>query len=565
MLNTAGALIREKQRSRTVGDEPGQTGEVLNDADASAGAKAASQAYLDTVRQCLPRLIRIVGATPWTATSPTSANTASARDHEQRSAAALAVALLCELDSRIEGKGYLRECVRAALIRWRMSLTGSGTPGARPLVRSGLRCAAAVGNIIELLNESARFQTPELVDDIRRHCAWLSRLPVAKGRDEAALIHALIGAAALARDPKLLAIGRLRLGGFLDTQSPEGWFPQGDCRLDLPRLPSLFQTLASVYARTKWDTLRKSLHRLVEFLVCVSPPDFVSDAHTGAFESVTDGAYGYELLAPAHGGAAFLARLVRRRCGASDRWSGTICTDLAAARLCATLAVAARYPALELKTGADVGCPVGGGVHFHHGGVSVYDRAGYRAVANAREGGALRVWWRSGKPPLDDGGVVVVSAKSFGYGNRSVKRHQGDNACASAGSLVRSKCNYPRGVRRALQWVCGGALPPSVCRMVARLAVRLRWVRGRVSLRRPPRERFSRVILFRDDTVRIRDRVWCRKSSLCVICQARPPVEQHHEAVPVSRRCPVYYTGGRQTQIDREYRSGTLIHPPSHT
>ncbi len=482
--------------------------------------------------------------------------------HEQRTTAALALALLCELDPGMEGKAYYRECVRAALIRWQLSLTGGGKPAARSLARAGRACAATVGAVIELLSESARFQRPELLEDVHRHCAWLARLSVGAGRDEAALVHALISGAALVRDAQLLSIGRRRLQALLDSQSPEGWFPEGDGRLDVTRLPLLFVRLAKVYAHTRWEILREPLRRAVEFLSCAAPPGFASNRWEGGFESVSIGACGYELLAATHAGSAYLARLVRRQCSAPNPWAGTSCTDLMAAALCAELAMAAESPAAELTSSVDAGCPVGGAVHFREGGVSIYDRPGYRAIVDVRRGGALRVWWRNGEPPLDDGGIIAVWSRSYGFSSeahRGLRQRQADNACATAGNL---RHRFPTGEQRGLNSSVIPAPARAACRLVlsnlrngvARLLARLRACLSAASRGQTYRygERFSRVILFGDDTVRVRDRIRSRTPSLSLICQDRPPAEGH-EIAPLSRRPPLYYAGGRRTQIDRTY------------
>ena len=537
----------------------------------------ASRAYLSTIRQALPRLVGILGVSPWATSSPTLTSDASTAsdghsptgrsgrgDHRLRSDAALALGMFCELEPTIEGKAYYRECVRASVICWQLSLCGEGRPIDVSSARPGTGCASTVAAIIELLSESARFQTPELIGDIGRHCHWLAGQPAGDARDQAATVLALIGGATLVRDTELLTLGRRRLDQLLAGQDAEGWFPEAGGELRLQRMPGMIQTLASIYARTRSEDLRDALTRAVEFLAQVSAPPFAPYRPSSGLEPIATGVHGYELLASANPAAAGLARCVRQQCSAPGVWSNTICSDSMVAKLCVAFIMAAEGPALHLRESGDGSAARRKTIHFSRGGVSVYDRPDYRAVVDVKRGGGLRVWWRSGAAPIEDRGLISISSGPCTQGGepgRTLKLRQSDHACAATGEWFITDLPWPPGDEPTAA-VGRYAIPSkNAVRGLARLGGYLRSLVRRLLRKRVLEDRFSRVILFRDGAIDVRDRIWCSRPILSVICQDHP-LSPGGGIAPLVRRAPLYFAGGKRVRIDRTYASADASQQP---
>ena len=218
-----------------------------------------SSVYDELADRAWPRWLRALGATPWLEDGVLRGRPVDlpASALLTRQAATLALALLCEHQPARQDRPYLRQCVRASLIHWQLSLRGDGRPARKPLRKSPLH-GAIVGYITRLLCETSGFQNPMLLGDIERQLRWLARRPGTMPWLEASTIAAFVDGAVLARDAKLLAIARSRLGDLLLLQDEDGWFPErGGPHTGL--LTITIDGLAHAYRETGWSELEEPL------------------------------------------------------------------------------------------------------------------------------------------------------------------------------------------------------------------------------------------------------------------------------------------------------------------
>ena len=255
-------------------DERAPAGERPSRAGTAAAVPVAgSETYRDAARACLPRWLRMLGPAPWL-NGPGrfgQGQEGQTRAPYVRQAATLAIALTNEMDYARPDADYLRECVRASLIHWQLSLRSDGRPAHRHFRRSPLQ-GAVTGCVVQLLTETSGFQTDGLLADLDRHLHWLAGNPPQTPWIEAATVGALADGALLVRRRALLDTARRRLRSLLARQNEEGWFPERG-GADLGRLSLTVDTLARLQRHNDWEELSDPLHRALSFLRHVVHPD----------------------------------------------------------------------------------------------------------------------------------------------------------------------------------------------------------------------------------------------------------------------------------------------------
>ena len=547
--------VLEKPAFAVTTAEGARTGSTPEELDRSVYRAAAFA--------CLPRLLRMLEPFPWFDKAYSRRSRGRDGDSElyRRQAATLAIGLFTELDRDLRDDQYLREQVRAALIRWQLTLRGDGRPAHRSL-RRGLGHAAIVGMVVQLLTESSGFQTETLLDDVARHLEWLIRRPPQSSWLEAELICAMAEGALLVRDPSLLTRARARLHDLLARQDEEGWFPERG-GADPGRLSLTLDALACAYRQNNWAELAGPLQRACRFMLHFVHPD---GSYGGCYSSCGTGflsPYGVELLAPEFAEAAVLATVARRRCirFANERfpaWHDDLYAVMGPRLVLAATAAPSQLP-------DDVSLPheVVGRTHFANAGLSVFVTDAYQAIVGGRQMSALHVTWRNGEPALDDPGVTVVYPRKF---RTSCGRHRHDHTQVTAqavtvqGVLENSGDKSRRwrrlfaGFAHRSKWTSGGKNPVSM-------------VRAKGSpppdCRRLARDWYRREIVFQEDAIRIRDVVRCRLPCQAVVCQASLPEDNEGlvDRDPAGRvgRPPIIVGGGRSVEIVRVYRHGELI------
>jgi len=515
----------------------------------------------------LPRWLHILGAAPWlSAERPMESHACpdgSALYRQQ--AAALAIALCCELDRDRPDHAYLHESVRASLIHWQLSLLGDGRPAQRDLRASPLH-SATLALVGQLLSETVGFETDLLLDDFDRHVRWIARRTAQSPWLEAAAICAMADGALLVRDASLLKLARNRLAGLIARQDDEGWFPERG-GADIGRLSLTLDALARVYAQNEWAELEVPLERAVGFLIHFVHPDGSAGGCYSSCDSGFLSPYGLELLGESNPEAAALALAFRRRCAelSPDRLFG--CDDGLCAALGASICLAAVHAQPHLAQPCPYPCETRGQTRFPHAGLSIYSTDAYFAVVNGKKGGALRVNWRNGAADLDDPGVVVSHPRA----ERTSALHDprigvsvSDTTVTSSGVLRRTRPKGGRRARRIRRWLrsVGSRLQPTTTRPVGNEAQ----PRG-TDHKRHARDRYVRKITFSKDRITIRDEVHTNPPCQTIVCQSPLPAGSTPFGNGVGScppaRSPIFVEGGRVVRITRTYRDGQLVDEPT--
>jgi hypothetical protein len=512
--------------------------------------------YRAAASACLPRLLRIAGPAPWLgAEQYPQRGTNDIATQYRRQLAMLAIGLLCEFDDRQRGNAYLQECVRASLVRWQLSLHGDGRPLSRWFRRSPMHDASAA-LVVQLLTDTACFQTDTLLSDIERHMQWLAKRPAHQPWTEAATIGTLADSALLVRDTSLLGRARKRLRALLARQDEEGWFPE-EGGADIGHLSLIIDALARLHHQGGWEELIQPLQKALRFLVhFVHPDDSVGGCY-GSRGTAFLSPYGVELLAPEFTDAAALALIARRRCErlGADRlegWHDDLC-----ALMGSRIALAAAHGSGEPPARSRYPCQAVGTTVLPNAGLMIFSTKAYHATVSARKGGSVHVTWRSGKPTLEDAGVSAVFTGRVlvsGTASSRTRLHRSGSIVAVSGIL-----------RRA-----GGQSDSEPARLFRfwkpRSPAPVEGVGGRrrgIGPDRLTHDRFQREIQFGDDWIRIRDRVLCRLPCRAIVLQAPPPGPLNpyvdRAATDLPARAPIFVEGGRDVEITRVYRNGELV------
>ena len=535
----------------------------------TAASAPDSSLYLEAARACLPRWLQIVGPAPWLGQDRNSRlERARTSTCYRQQLTTLAIGLLCEYDDRHRNDAYLHECVRTSLIGWQLSLRCDGRPADRRARQSPLH-SAIVALVVQLLTDTARFQTDVLLDDIERHIKWLAKRPSQTPWLEATAISALVDGALLVRDTSLLTDARRRLQVLLSRQDDEGWFP--DCGgVDVGRLSLTVDALARIQHHGGLEDLTRPLQKALGFLLHFVHPDGSVGGCYGSRETAFLSPYGVELLAPDFTDAAALALVARRQCRrfATDRlptWNDDLC-----ALLGSRIALAAAHASAELPASCRYPCDTIGRTEFQSARLSIFSTDAYHAVVAGRKGGSLHVTWRSGKPNLEDPGVIAIfphKTLTTGRWSSSTRQRVSESTVTSSGVLRRPP-QFP-GFKTALDQ--RATMPP--CGWIRRTrfeepqpsasADRKDDHRKRIDPNRLTHDRFRREITFGDDWIRIRDRVLCRLPCRTIVCQSPPPgranVYVDRIVADQSNREPIFVEGGRNVEITRVYRDGDLV------
>lgn len=530
--------------------------------------------YLHAARASLPHWLQILGPAPWFDSGrglpSTSRGCASAL--YRRQSATLAIALLCELDRQQPDRDHLRECVRASLTRWQMSLRGDGRPAHRGQRHSPLH-AATLWSVVQLLSETSGFQTHLLLSDIERHLQWLARRNPHTPWLEAATIGAMTDGALLVRDAGLLKRARERLVALLARQDEEGWFPQ--CGgADIGGLSLTVDALARVYRQNQWEELERPLERALGFLSHFVHPDGSVGGCYGTCETAFISPFGVELLAPTFAEAATLALICRRRCAEAAVYQLYGYENYQCAMLGASVALAAATAAPRLGEGCANPHDRCRGKRFPHAGLTIFDTDAYYAVVAGKKGGAIRVTWRNGAAGLNDPGVSVIYAhgiKTSTHPDGRTREEVTDVSVTSSGILRRTGPTRIGPGVRLKRWIARigrGRSPDDVTPTVGiTKGERQGW---RPPGERPPRidyqrlthDRYTREITFGEDWIRIRDHVHCRLPCQTILCQSAPPTRSGPFGDPIgsyTNHAPIFIDGGRSVRITRVYRNGLLV------
>ncbi len=523
--------------------------------------------YRPAVRALLPRWSRMLGVAPWREQIRRSQSSSSdpARALLREQGSALGVGMLLELEPDRPDASYLRECVRASLIRWQLSLRGDGRPAA-PISRRDPLHATVTLRVVQLLSDVTGFVTGSLLEDVARNLRWLSLRSRATPWLEAAGICALADGALLVRDIHLLKRARQRLGDLLARQHEEGWFAERG-GADIGRLSLTLDALARLFVQNEWPELSDPLRRCVKFLTHFVQPDGLAGGCYGSCDTGFISPYGVELLAPTIPEAARLARICRFRFGRTspDRiltWDDELCTLLGGG-----VALAAMNASASLPDETTRETDRSEYMHFPGAGLSIYKTDAYQAVVNTRKGGALRITWRGGEGTLDDPGVTVVYPHSVITSHRHDPRTRQNVSPASAASegVLRRNRRARRGLwarlRRSLRRLTKRA---GLARSTAEPTngPKSRDSRTERSRRALLHDRFEREISFDSEGVVIRDRVRCLRSPDAVLLEPMSP-GCAGSMIDGSAECqtahlPIFVSGGRHLELTRVYRGGRL-------
>ncbi len=530
--------------------------------------------YLHAARASLPRWLQILGPAPWFDSGRRLPSTlrGCASLLYRRQSATLAIALLCELDRQRPDRDYLRECVRASLTRWQMSLRADDRPAHRGQRSSPLH-AATLWSVVQLLSETSGFQTHLLLRDIERHLDWLTRRNPPTPWLEAATIGAMTDGAVLVRDAGLLKRARKRLVSLLARQDEEGWFPQRG-GVDIGGLSLTVDALARVYRQNQWEELERPLERALGFLNhFVHPDDSVGGCY-GTCETAFISPFGVELLAPAFAGAATLALICRRRCAEAtvDQLYGY--ENDQCAMLGASVALAAATAAPRLREGCADPHERCRRMRFPSAGLTIFDTDAYHAVVAGKKGGAIRVTWRNGAAGLNDPGVSVIFAhgiKTSTHADRCTREDVTDVSVTTSGILRRTEPAPISPGARLKRWITRIGRGRSTDDVTATAGITKGEGHGcRSPDQRPPRidyqrlthDRYTREITFGEDWIRIRDHVHCRLPCQTILCQSAPPTRSGPFGDPMggyTNHAPIFVDGGRSVEITRVYRNGLLV------
>ncbi len=560
--SAVGVAAEQPARQRAAPGPP-----VSSSARKSGLATPDPSVYRRAADASLPRLLHILGAAPWLCDDrPVELNAYPYGNAlYQQQAAALAIALCCELDRDRSDHAYLHESVRASLIHWQLSLLGDGRPARRDLRASPLH-SATLAMVAQLLSETAGFGTDLLLNDFDRHVRWIARRPAQTSWLEAAAICAMADGALLVRDASLLKLARNRLAGLIERQDDEGWFPERG-GADIGRLSLTVDALARVYAQNEWAELAEPLERAVGFLIHFVHPDGSAGGCYSSCDSWFLSPYGVELLGESNPEAAALALTCRRRCAelSPDRLFG--CDDSLCAALGASICLAAVHARPRLAKPCPYPCETRGQTRFPHAGLSIYSTDAYFAVVNGKKGGAFRVNWRNGAADLDDPGVVVSHPRA----ERTSARHDLrtgvsilDTTVTSSGVLRRTVLQGGRRARRIRRWLgsVGSRLQSITTRPIGNEAQP-----RETDHKRHARDRYVRKVTFSKDRITIRDEVHTNPPCQTIVCQSPLPEGStpFGDGAGSSRpaRPPIFVEGGRVVHITRTYRDGQLVDEPT--
>lgn len=239
-------------------------------------------------------------------------------------------------------------------------------------------------------------------------------------------------------------------------------------------------------------------------------------------------------------------------------WNDDLCAllgsriALAAAHASAGLPASCRYP-----------CDTIGRTEFQSARLSIFSTDAYHAVVAGRKGGSLHVTWRSGKPNLEDPGVIAIfphKALTTGRWSSRTRQSISESTVTSSGVLRRPP-QFPdskrRWIRERIRRTRFEEPQPSAS------ADRKDDHRKRIDSSRLTHDRFRREITFGDNWIRIRDRVLCRLPCRTIVCQSPPPgranVYVDRIVADQSNREPIFVEGGRNVEITRVYRDGDLV------
>ncbi|MBU0718726.1 MAG: hypothetical protein KJ749_10795, partial [Planctomycetes bacterium] len=411
--------------------------ERLQEADRPK-AVPGQDVYARAFAHLCPRLLRMVGRAPWLeeeAVQLSGRRNAPGLVFRQQ-AAATALGLVGRTGGTTPGDEHRRECVRASLIRWQLTLRGDGRPAQRKSWRDPSYIAIA-SQVVHLLTESGRFQTKTLLSDLAAHLEWLAQSPPQNPWIEATLISVLADGAVLARKRRWLHDAERRLQDLLEMQDQEGWFPERG-GADIGRLSLTIDALARLYQQTGWGALPEPLIRAGRFLLNFVHPDGSVGGSYGSCGTAFLSPYGVELLASTVGEAATLAAISRRHCeriaagGALD-WHDDL---LAVMGPRVAMASTVAQPALPLPL--QLPCESTGRTAFPNAGLFIHATPAYHAVVGGRSGGALHVTWPAGLGSLDDPGLAVVTRnglRAFARSDHHAKTQMTADGVVSTGVL----------------------------------------------------------------------------------------------------------------------------------
>ncbi len=518
--------------------------------------------YGTVARSCLPRLCHILGSAPWL--DDESYRRAGLRNDSElwcrRPAATQAIGMLVDNDPELADNAYLRECVRASLVRWQMSLTRDGRPRRRAARRAPLYPAGSA-HVIHLLADSSEFQTELLLRDLIGHTRWLARQPQQTPWLEATTVGALVDGAVVIRDTTVLKTARDRLGRLLARQDEEGWFPEHG-GADLGRLSLAVDALARLFRRTGWEELLPAIKQAMAFMTHFAHPDGSFGGCYGSEGTAFISPYGPELMATTLREAASLAALTRQRyarygAGHLPPWHDDLLSLMAPRLILAALAAPQSLPAQDVLP-----FEKDGQVFFPNAGLVIRTTRDYHAVVGLKSGGALHATWRNGKSALEEPGVKVVFPFAVRTANRWDRRVDvrvgGDSVTAHG--ILRRPLREPR-----KRW----APLRSFLRQHDSASREIRGEYPTWEKRWQPADYlrlthdwYRREITFTADTICLRDAVRCRLPCQAVIC--RTPLSgdisrlADRDPAP-SAPAPIFTDGGRFVEVIRSYRNGQVV------
>ncbi|RME41834.1 MAG: hypothetical protein D6788_00370 [Planctomycetota bacterium] len=544
---------------------------------------------LSLARRWTEDWLEIVGDSVWWCDfAPRAAQSPS--DLADRSAATLALALRIEHDPTCtDERDRLVSAVRASLIAWQLSLLGDG----RPIERSGRNSpdlARSAFHVGTLLAESPRFRRDDLLRDLERHLAWLSRRSAfVSASAEAYRIAALVEGGILLRNAPLLERARKNLGRLLARGHPEGWFPEAGAhagialervcdrmgmahrriaraeargseddnepcagRWCVAALAGMVDPLARVYALTGWSELERALRRTVSFLHALVQPDLRLADLSGDARPAWVHPYGVSVLSSEFPEAAALTRVALRLGRSPEEIDAWRTHRRTVAELGASFMMALQRSVPDpLETDPPGECT--GSRVLPGAGVIVHATPAYHAVASLCGGGAIRVVWRTNGAVLHDPGVVVTTSRHLLHPHREDSVGAFDPRTRTLSVRARLRKPGRAGIVRRLLRM----RPWRKCARARGAKTTEREDKPRPSSRFPLVDRVERRIVFEPESVRIEDRVHTRVRFETLGVQPRPA-----GTGPVRRAIhpPLFTGGGHEALLVRVYEGGTLVH-----